>query len=189
MDSYFDIKALPCAEIIQSAVVAHLIQALHQLLPQYGGEIGVDFPAYGQQQTVGGIVRLLGRHEHIHPLHQAVKTAATFNDYALITERSNIPENISGYTEYKRKHVKGNSHLKRLRKRSEANGTWTDALAIAAATKFSVSTNLPHVCLSSSSTGQSKFLLFIQKKSRANSHNGKFNGYGLSIYGTTVPKF
>lgn len=49
MDSYFDIKVLPNPEIIQSAVLAHLMQQLHKQLPVFNGRIGLAFPAYGQQ--------------------------------------------------------------------------------------------------------------------------------------------
>jgi CRISPR-associated endonuclease Csy4 len=189
MQSYFDIKALPSEDIVQSTVVAHLMQALHKLLPHFDGEVGVDFPAYGQQRTLGGIIRLLGADEQIQTFHLEVKKAAVFDDYALVTELCSIPENVSEYSVYTRKHIKGSSRLKRLRKRRESNDTWTEELAAAAAEKFSISSSLPHLCLSSSSTGQSQFMLFVQKRTSAEPRNGKFNGYGLSIHGATVPKF
>lgn len=50
MDSYCELKALPNPEIIQSAVIAELMQVLHKLLPACEGQIGLDFPAYGQHK-------------------------------------------------------------------------------------------------------------------------------------------
>lgn len=189
MDSYFDIKALPNPEIIQSAVIGHLMQALHKLLPTFQGRLGIDFPAYGQQKTLGGIIRLLGTKEDIKNLREQVKQTAVFNDYAFITEHSAVPESINKYAIYKRKHAKGNSRFRRIKKRHEAEGRWTDDLAQAVSEKFKLPVHLPHVCLSSASTDQQQFMIFIKEKFTLNAHTGKFNAYGLSLDGATVPKF
>ena len=49
---YADLKAIPQAEMLQSQVVAHIVQTLHGLLPRFGGRIGIGFPAYGQNRTL-----------------------------------------------------------------------------------------------------------------------------------------
>lgn len=189
MDSYFDIKALPNPEIIQSAVVAHLMQALHKLLPQFQGRPGVDFPAYGQQRTLGGIIRLLGNEGDLQQLNEQIKKTAEFNNYAFVTECSSIPENIKKHAVYKRKHSKGNSRFRRLKNRHETKGTWSDELAKTVNEKFNLPSRLPHVCLSSASTNQPQFLLFIKERFIPEAKIGLFNGYGLSLDGATVPKF
>ena len=66
---YADLKAIPQAEMLQSQVVAHIVQALHGLLPRFSGRIGIGFPAYGQNRTLGGIVRLFGSETDLDDLH------------------------------------------------------------------------------------------------------------------------
>ena len=51
MDAYFEVKALPSAEILQFEVVSHLIGRLHLHLPQFDGTIGLGFPGYGQERS------------------------------------------------------------------------------------------------------------------------------------------
>ena len=60
MDYYFELRALPNPEILQSEVIAHLMGELHLALTQYNGEIGLDFPGYAHGRGLGGIIRLLG---------------------------------------------------------------------------------------------------------------------------------
>ena len=38
---YADLKAIPQAEMLQSQVVAHIVQTLHGLLPRFCGRIGI----------------------------------------------------------------------------------------------------------------------------------------------------
>ena len=187
MDSYLDIKALPNPEIIQSAVVAHLMQALHGLLPGYEGRIGLDFPAYGQQRTLGGIIRVLGNKADIQNLYQRIRTSALFSDYAFTTEISEIPGQISKYVKYQRYHAKGSSRFNRLKKRHEARGTWTEELAKGASNKFNARAKLPHISMQSTSTGQN-FMLFVKQSVHSEPQQGEFNAYGLS-FNATVPKF
>ncbi len=188
MDSYFDIKALPNPEIIQSAVITHLMQGLHNLLPRYAGQIGLDFPAYGQQRTLGGIIRVLGNKNDIHSLYSQLQTSLDFVDYALLTELHEVPTQLKKHATYIRYHTKGNSRLKRLKKRHEERGTWTEELAEGASNKFNARINLPHVSLHSESTGQS-FILFVKQHLHSEPQQGKFNAYGLSLENATVPKF
>ena len=41
---YLELRAIPQADLIQSQVLSHLMQTLHQYLPAYAGRIGVAFP-------------------------------------------------------------------------------------------------------------------------------------------------
>lgn len=191
MDSYFDIKALPNPEIIQSAVVAHLMQNLHVILPEHKGRLGLSFPAYGQQNTMGGIIRVLGSGSDVSEFHQKLQRMPDVVDYGLLSEVNEIPL-ISQYACFTRLHAKGNSRFKRLKKRYQVNGTWTDELEQTVLAKYSVPIHGPHLNLRSSSTGQN-FLLFVRKKVVNNSISGIFNSYGLGNSSSskiaTVPWF
>ena len=188
MDSYFDIKALPNPEIIQSAVLGHLMQHLHQLLPAFDGRIGLAFPAYGQQRTLGGIVRVLGESKDSNALYHQLQDAADVSDYALLTRIEPTPANISRYVKYTRVHTKGSSHLKRLKRRHQEAGTWTDELASLIASKYSQPLHLPHVSLNSASSGQ-RFMLFVRRQIVQEQGQGVFNSYGLSLGEVAVPAF
>lgn len=188
MDSYCELKALPNPEIIQSAVVAELMQVLHQLLPQFDGRIGLDFPAYGQQRTLGGILRILGKKEDIETLHAALEKHPDIQDYALLTRPAGIPSGVKKYAGYLRQHARGNSRYQRLKKRHQNKGTWTETLEQVLLLKRSEPVHLPHVKLKSASTSQ-KFMLFIKQKNSAKPLSGSFNGYGLGVNGATVPVF
>lgn len=188
MDSYFDIKALPNPEIIQSAVLGHLMQHLHQLLPAFDGRIGLAFPAYGQQHTLGGIVRVLGEHKDSDVLYQQLQGMTDISDYALLTPIEPTPANISQYVKYTRAHAKGNSRLQRLKRRHQAAGTWTDELASLIASKYSQPLHLPHVSLNSASSGQ-RFMLFVRRQLVQEGGQGVFNSYGLSLGEAAVPAF
>jgi CRISPR-associated endonuclease Csy4 len=188
MDSYFDIKALPNPEIIQSAVLAHLMQQLHKQLPVFNGRIGLAFPAYGQQRTLGGIIRVLGDREDVEKLYGQLQGMADVSDYALLTSVEPTPMNITQYARYTRAHAKGNSRLQRLKRRHQAAGTWTDELAAAITSKYSQPLHLPHVRLNSISSGQ-VFLLFVRRNVVQEQARGEFNAYGLSLSEATVPVF
>jgi CRISPR-associated endonuclease Csy4 len=188
MDSYFEIKALPNAEILQTEVVAHLMQKLHGVLPSYEGRIGLDFPAYGQHNTLGGILRLLGLQADIQHIRDEISIDMQFTDYALITEVQTIPNNILHHRKYKRKQVKGQSDFARMKKRYQAKNQWTEALSEKIKHNYLAPITLPYVKLNSTST-QQKFLLFIQQHYTTKPELGRFNSYGLSLKNATVPKF
>ncbi|MBO9494862.1 type I-F CRISPR-associated endoribonuclease Cas6/Csy4 [Thalassotalea sp. G20_0] len=188
MDSYCELKALPNPEIIQSAVVSALMQALHSLLPTYEGRIGLAFPAYGQQRTLGGIIRILGKKADIDAFHSVLANHLVIRDYALLTPVSGIPEGISKHSCYSRKQPKGNSRYQRQKKRHLERGTWSEALEQAMHAQISKPLRLPHVGLKSSSNGQS-FLLFIERHNKAKAEDGQFNSYGLALDHATVPEF
>lgn len=186
MDCYCELKALPNPEIIESAVVAELMQVMHRWLPAFKGRIGLDFPLYRQPKTLGGIIRILGKKDDIVSLHTTLKTDASVQDYALLTGIKDIPTSIKGYARIQRHHAKGNSRFKRLKKRHEEKGTWSQDLEKKVLEKFSVPLTLPYLGLKSSSSGQT-FLLFIERKPSKGCVPGLFNSYGLGINGATIP--
>ena len=188
MDSYCELKALPNPEIIESAVIAELMQTLHQLLPQFDGRIGLDFPAYNQDRTLGGIIRILGQKEDMQALRALLEGHSVVQDYALLTGLDDIPAGVERYASYQRQHVRGNSRYQRQKQRHESRGTWNEVLEQALQEKCSRPLHLPHVKLRSASTSQ-RFMLFIKRKSRSKPQVGSFSGYGLGIDGSTVPVF
>ena len=82
---YLELRAIPQADLIQSQVLSHLMQTLHQYLPAYAGRIGVAFPGYGQARTLGGIIRLIGNEADCQALHQQLHASGNINDYAYST--------------------------------------------------------------------------------------------------------
>ena len=122
MDSYCELKALPNPEIIESAVIAELMQTLHQLLPQFDGRIGLDFPAYNQDRTLGGIIRILGQKEDMQALRALLEGHSVVQDYALLTELDDIPTGVERYASYQRQHARGNSRYQRQKQRHEGRG-------------------------------------------------------------------
>jgi len=189
MDSYFEIKAIPDPELLQSAVVAQLMQSLHGLLPGYQGRVGLAFPGYGQARSLGGILRLHGSAEDLQRLHDQVGDLPVFSSYSLVTPVLAIPKSLAGHAVFQRLHVKGESHYRRQLKRHKANGTWTEELEQAIAANYRKTLICPYVSLKSYSTGQPVFLLFVERKPKAEMESGDFNSYGLSKDGTTVPLF
>lgn len=187
MDHYFDLKALPDAELVQSAVVAQLLQMLHGFLPEYEGELGLDFPGYGQQRTLGGIIRVLGPEAGVSRLVQQLQDHRDCRDYGLLGEVKAIPDSTR-FVANRRHHVKGNSRMQRHKKRHEQRGTWTPELALILAAAYTKPSRLPFIQLHSGSTGQ-QFLLFVDRRVKPVAKPGKFNSYGLSLDGSTVPAF
>ena len=188
MDSYFEIKALPNPEIIQSTVVSYLMQSLHQLLPEFAGHIGIDFPGYGQQRTLGGILRVIGNGDDMRKLRDRAESSPDIANYALITPMNSIPASITQYIACTRVHARGASRLKRLKLRHQAKGTWTDELEAQVNSKLELGLHLPYVNLQSGSTSQ-RFKLFIKRSITNNQGTGLFNAYGLSLGEANLPKF
>ena len=189
MDRYFDIKAISNPEIIQSAVMAHLMQQLHKLLPQYGGRIGLDFPGYRKKLGLGAVIRVLAVEQDIQALKHQLTNAHKVTEYALITSVGHIPESVTHFAQYTRVHAKGNSYINRLKKRHQARGTWTVELEAAIRIKASVRLDFPYINLRSESTGQN-LILFINRARVTKPVAGLFNGYGLSSPDfATVPLF
>jgi len=189
MDSYFEIKAIPDPELLQTAVIAQLMQSLHGLLPAYQGRVGLAFPGYGQARSLGGILRLYGTAEDLQRLHDQVRDLPLFSSYSLVTPLRTVPKSLADHAIFQRLHVKGESHYRRQLKRHKARGTWSEELEQAIAAKYRKTLTCPYVSLKSYSTGQPVFLLFVERKHTAEMKLGRFNSYGLSKDGATVPWF
>lgn len=197
---YFDIKAIPQAEMIQSAVVAHIIQVLHKYLPQYNNiseqnsvenAISLSFPAYGQGSTVGGIVRVFASKKSLTAFHESIQV---LSDYALITAVSAVPEQVASYAVFSRIHLKGKSHIKHLKQRAEKRGEpWTAEHEMAVTKKYQAQKHVPYLIVKSHSTNQKTVWLHIGKETRKKPSQGNVSGYGLNSKSQTekmtVPVF
>jgi CRISPR-associated endonuclease Csy4 len=185
---YLDLKAIPQTEMTQTMVINHLMQSLHGVLPAFGGKLGVGFPAYGQQNTLGGIIRIFGNASDISKVRQTIQSSPSFRDYAFMTEIQTVPERVNGYICYSRVRQKGQSALRRAEKRLSAQGKWNESACQNMINKWgSVHLTLPHICLTSKSNGQS-FMLWIKRRRVSQFVEGGFNSYGLSC-GGVVPSF
>lgn len=185
---YLEIKAIPQTELTQTMVINHLMQSLHGILPAYNGKIAIGFPAYGQLNTLGGIIRLFGSQADITQLHKQLLQSNQFTDYSLITTVTNVPQLITSYTRFSRVHTKGMSALRRAEKRLKAQGIWTQDILQRMITKWGAEKlKLPHIHLTSKSTNQA-FILWIKKQTLNNPVKGDFNAYGLSQQ-ATIPNF
>ena len=191
MNQFFEIKALPDPEIIQSTILGFLMDSVHKNIVQLQtgkGQVGVAFPCYGQHRSLGGIIRLIGEKAYLEELHELVCADSIFEDYALATVIQPVPEEIVGHCEYRRIHPKGNSHFRRLKKRQQARGSWNEEAEAEIEQKFLQPLGLPHVYLQSKSTDQ-KYPLFVKAFFHKTPKKGTFNCYGLSLSGATVPSF
>lgn len=190
MDSYFELKAIPDPELLQSEILAQLVQVIHGLMPVYEGRVGASFPGYGQSRTLGGILRLHGKDTDLQKLQSQLIEQAVIRSYAQVTDVGAIPSKIHDYGIFKRLHIKGGSDIRRLINRHKKRGTWTEELETAITTKYSQATICPHLKLKSSSTGQASFLLFVKREiQKKASENMEFGSYGLSKAGSAVPLF
>ncbi len=190
MDSYFELKAIPDPELLQSEILAQLMQGVHGLLPQYEGRVGIGFPGYGQSRTLGGIIRLHGNTNDLNKLHSQIINDPVIRSYSLVTDVQAIPEKVKEHVIFKRLHLKGKSDIRRLVERHRERGTLTDELETAISQRYSQRIFYPHVKLKSYSTGQASFMLFVKKSVRKTSSESKlFSAYGLSKQGSTIPLF
>ena len=187
MNRYFDLEAIPNPQIAQVDVVAQLMQQTHALLPQYLGRVGLSFPEYRVQRTLGKIIRFFGNEKDLRELQSSTKANPKFSNYCVVGDVQHTPEEPKAYVCFARVQPKGNSSLQRLKRRHQVRGTWTDKLEQEIQAKYSANFKQPHVNLRSISSGQ-KFILFIQQEKKSQPAGGLFSSYGLSNT-ATVPWF
>ncbi|MGC7560296.1 type I-F CRISPR-associated endoribonuclease Cas6/Csy4 [Pasteurella sp. PK-2025] len=182
---YIELKAIPQMDMLQSEVISHCMQILHQFLPHFEGRVGVAFPAYGLGRTLGGIIRIFAHQQDCTQLQQQLLQSG-LQDYALISEVNQTPS----YTEhrcYSRVHRKGQSAIRRTEKRLKSQGRWDEAIRTEMQQRQQQVAFLPHCHLKSASTGQ-RFILAVQEKRLSQPCLGLFNAYGLS-HTASVPHF
>lgn len=181
---YIEIKAIPQVDMLQTEVISFCLQKLHQILPHFEGRIGLAFPAYGNDKTLGGIIRLFGAENDCGFIHFKLQS---LRDYALISEVMPIPEKVKSYRVYQRVQPKGQSAIRRAQKRLTAQGKWNEEVLQNMLQKQATQRIYPHVHLKSSSTKQ-QFILAIKSVRQTKAVEGVFSAYGLSQT-ATVPHF
>lgn len=181
---YIEIKAIPQVDMLQTEVISFCLQKLHQILPHFEGRIGLAFPAYGNDKTLGGIIRLFGSENDCDSV--CIKSQE-LRDYALLSEVMPIPEKVRSYRIYQRVQMKGQSAIRRAEKRLTAQGKWSEEVRQNMLQKQAIQRVYPHAHLKSSSTKQ-QFILAIKSVYKAKSVEGSFSAYGLSQT-ATVPHF
>ena len=181
---YIEIKAIPQVDMLQTEVISFCLQKLHQILPHFEGRIGLAFPAYGNDKTLGGIIRLFGSENDCDSVY--IKSQE-LRDYVLLSEVMPIPEKVRSYRIYQRVQMKGQSAIRRAEKRLTAQGKWSEEVRQNMLQKQSIQRIYPHAHLKSSSTKQ-QFILAIKSVYKAKSVEGSFSAYGLSQK-ATVPHF
>ena len=181
---YIEIKAIPQVDMLQTEVISFCLQKLHQILPHFEGRIGLAFPAYGNDKTLGGIIRLFGSENDCDSVY--IKSQE-LRDYVLLSEVMPIPEKVRSYRIYQRVQMKGQSAIRRAEKRLTAQGKWSEEVRQNMLQKQSIQRISPHAHLKSSSTKQ-QFILAIKSVYKAKSVEGSFSAYGLSQK-ATVPHF
>ena len=123
---YIEIKAIPQVDMLQTEVISFCLQKLHQILPHFEGRIGLAFPAYGNDKSLGGIIRIFGSENDCGFIYFKLQE---LRDYALISESMPIPEKVRSYRVYQRVQSKGQSALRRAEKRLKAQGKWSEYAA------------------------------------------------------------
>lgn len=185
MNNYFDIYAIPNAELTQNVVIGHLMQCLHQYLPDFCEKVGLGFPQYAIDRGLGGVIQVFGDSNKLEELYSRLEYDLNFSNHAILGKLQAIPQKVNYYVCYKRVQIHGNSYYSRSKRRHQERGAELQSLNLKHLINFN---KLPYVNLSSSSTGQN-FKLFIKQVVTTKMSVGTFNSYGLSSDGATVPKF
>ncbi|GAN60207.1 type I-F CRISPR-associated endoribonuclease Cas6/Csy4 [Acetobacter cibinongensis] len=185
---YQDIRCLPNPEIAQHIVMEALFSALHKALVGMGAQqIGVSFPEYADTPpNLGGCMRLHGTQEALQALAGA-QWLGVVRDYTASADILPVPKACQHRLV---KRVQAKSSPARLRRRAmRRHGLDKQAAQHTIPDTAAERLRLPFVMISSASTGQKRFPLFIshepvQEQPKA----GMFSTYGLSL-GGTVPWF
>lgn len=191
MSHYMDIHLRPDPETTPHHLFNALYARLHRALVQLGsGDIGVSFPDYDERKpSLGTQLRLHGPGASLSAL-MATSWLGGLRDAVKVTEIERTPLTASHRRVIRVQAKDSSSRLRRLRQRAMRR---LDLDEQAAAIRIPEITprrlQLPFITLSSQSTGQSSFPLFIQLGAlQAMPSPGAFNSYGLS-QDATIPWF
>lgn len=187
MTHYQDIHVLPDAEIGASVLMSALFFRLHMALVTLRSDaLGISFPEFSADRTLGTCLRLHGTSENLHGLERLNWTERLVS-YVHKESVTPVPEHIEGYRVVRRKQVK--SSPERLRRRyARRHGLSEEEVDYIFPESIAQTTTLPFVSLKSKSTGQ-PFRLFIEHSPLGKeATGGVFSTYGLSRT-ATVPWF
>lgn len=204
MQYYTEITLIPDEEVSLNFIWSKLYTQLHIALATVKDlnnqvNIGVSFPQYIYQLkdadkifriSLGKKLRVFAATEAILKELNLTKWFERISDYVHMTSIKAVPENIKGYSIYKRVQVKSNAE--RLARHRVKRGDIGYDEALARYRNVIMITDLPYIHMLSLSTSkdgdQKHFKLFIEKQKAEKSEQQVFSTYGLSSV-STVPEF
>lgn len=185
---YQDIRCLPNPEIAPNAVMEVLFGAVHKALTQEAApEVGLSFPEHNSvRATLGACLRVHGPRVALERL-AASGWLTRVQDYVQCGPIGPVPQ---GCQHRVVKRVQAKSSPARLRRRAmRRHGLDTQAALATIPDTAAERLRLPFVIISSASTGQHRFPLFIRHEPvQPTPQPGPFSAYGLSL-GGSVPWF
>lgn len=188
MLQYIEIKLLPDPEFPPVVLMNALYGKLHRMMTILdASEVGVGFPdVEGAGGTLGLRLRLFGPAETMRQIEQN-DWLKGMRDHCAISSAQDVPNDCM-HRIVRRIQVKSNPE--RLRRRmAKRKDVSLEAAATVIPDTVGRKTNLPYAKIRSQSTGQ-MFPLFIKHGPlRETPINGKYNAYGLSLDGATIPWF
>ncbi|SIO94545.1 type I-F CRISPR-associated endoribonuclease Cas6/Csy4 [Vibrio spartinae] len=201
MKYYQDITLLPDAEISLGFIWEKVYQQIHLMLVAHKNgadvsDIGVSFPAYGDQAfPLGNRLRLFAENESQLSRASVAQWLQRLRDYVHIKSIKPVPNDVTEYACFSRCNPKSQQQrLKQLDRRvaclsqkHRVDETVMRAELLKSVQQQTGKSKLPYIHVQSLSTpaeGQSyhKFMLFIQcdKSEIAPNHRNGFTCYGLS---------
>ncbi|QEL54485.1 type I-F CRISPR-associated endoribonuclease Cas6/Csy4 [Chromobacterium paludis] len=196
MEHYLDIRILPDPEFAPPLLLNALFAKLHRALATtQHSDIGASFPGYdltpkGEgdstlRPTLGQVLRLHGSAAALDSF-MARNWLTGMRDHVTLGNIQPVPANASPIR-VQRKQAKSNPAKERERLMRRKGMSEAEALRLIPDDKAKL-LNLPFITLSSQSTGQHQFRLFIAQTAATAEVKGDFNAYGLSRH-ATLPGF
>lgn len=188
LSHHLEFTVIPQADMVTPEALALILQWLHPQLPNYQGEVGIAFPGYIRNRSLGSRLRLFASEQTLARIRQS-GIEEGINDYALIGKIKEIPAGVKEHVCYTRQRQKGLSDLRRAKKRLATQGLSNEEVERRLANKArkALAKPAPYLYLQSQSTGQ-RMTLAIERKTQSEACAGQFGSYGLSNQ-TTVPDF
>ena len=135
MDHYIELTLIRQAEITPPIVMSNLFSKLHLILVALPNNIGLSFPDFvaetdddQSKSKLGERLRLHGDEAGLTALLEHRKIKELF-DYALFSQIKKVPDEISHFAYFVRKHIKSRRDL--LRKQAflqkKSGGEWNDS--------------------------------------------------------------
>ena len=196
MDHYLDIRIQPDPEFAPPVLLNALFAKLHRALAAtQHRDIGASFPGYhlapeGEgdstlRPTLGQVLRLHGSAAALDSF-MARNWLTGMRDHITLGNIQPVPPHASAIR-VQRKQAKSNPARERERLIRRKGASQAEALRLIPDEKAK-RLSLPFITLTSQSTGQQQFRLFIVQMAATTVVNGEFNAYGLSQT-ATVPAF
>lgn len=195
MKFYLELTIIPSPEIPVHFIWEKLFQELHLAFvecknPDGTNPMGISFPNYRTvkgDHPLGERLRIFSEVESALEKLHATQKLQRLQDYVHMKSTQGVPQNIQGYSCYKRKQIHHVNLEDRIHHQAERHGV-SLAEAKRHFSEYKEQLLPPFVYLDSQSTKQTRFRLFIEKVCMPNENKGVFSSYGLSAT-ATVPEF